>query len=179
MNRPNRPKTGLIALLATASLLIGVQALIPSSALALNDEGESCPLIQDDWERLQCEQENWGTGVGTGSSTDDSGDVTTPEAQPTETPYNPPPTDEIPDVFDHTFDRETRMHDDPNLSALRYSYRECNRVWRKARGATRRARHRFGSWARGDANDAWIQDDLHERWVNNNCSDVFDTVGLP
>jgi hypothetical protein len=177
--QPPRHAGALIALLAAASLLIGVQALAPPSALALNDEGDVCPLIQDDWERLQCEQEQSGTGVGTGSSTDGSGGATTPEAQPTETPYSPTPTYEIPGIFNHTFDRDTVLLEDRDLSVLHHSYKECNRIWNKARRATRRARHRLRSWVRGDSNDEWIQDDLHERWMNNDCGDVFDLVGRP
>jgi hypothetical protein len=173
-----RHRSALIALLAAASLLGGAQALAPSPALALNDENDECAQIVDPWEKLQCEQDKGGTGSGTGSSTDPSGGDTT-GADTGETLTPPSPIYQVPPIFDHTFDSGGIFFDDWDVATLSKTYAHCNRIWQKARRATHRRRHRVFAWLREDPEDSWIQDYLHEQWVDNDCGDVFDTVGRP
>jgi hypothetical protein len=194
MNRPNRPKTRLIALLATASLLIGAQALIPSSALALNDENNECAHIWDEWERNQCEQDKGGTGTSQGSwpwedAPSDSGAATdgAADSQPTDpgsvndgngydlsegNVVRPAPTYTETHIFDHVFEPD-------GMAGLRKALRICDHIWRQSRRATRRNPRSVRGRATSDPNDASIQDELRERWVNNECGQVYDLFAHP
>jgi hypothetical protein len=58
-NRLRRAKTALALLAATAALSGGTQALAPTSALAMDNQGNECQNLPT-WERSVCEMENGG-----------------------------------------------------------------------------------------------------------------------
>jgi hypothetical protein len=67
-----RTKTALALLTATAALSGGTQALAPTPALAMNNQGNECQNLPT-WERTVCEMEDAG-GSGAGGSGNTNGD---------------------------------------------------------------------------------------------------------